>query len=279
MAEVLLFDLNGTLLDTEALALRIHRIFGRKLSVEAWFTRVLQYSMALSLAGEYREMSDLAGAVLKMCAAAAGVRVRESDIEEVQSGMKRLPPFRDVKKALRRLRDAGFRLAVLTNSSRSSLEEQLRHAGLREYFGEAFSVDMVRQYKPGQDTYRAAAHLLGVDLSKIVMVAAHPWDLMGAARAGCRTAFVARPGKALFPAAPRPDYAVRDLNELADRLVAKNGSRVPARGGNVRALPIMSAGLALGAAGYAVIRELRGKTSSGNSKSLPSLPSFATNTK
>ena len=42
------------------------------------------------------------------------------------------------------------------------------------------------------------------------------WDLMGAAAAGCRTAFVQRPGKALFPGALRPTYVANDLAVLAD---------------------------------------------------------------
>ena len=40
------------------------------------------------------------------------------------------------------------------------------------------------------------------------------WDVAGAKAAGMQTAFVARPGKALYPLAQAPDYVVKDLNEL-----------------------------------------------------------------
>ena len=254
---VIVFDLNGTLLDTEALAPAIRRIFGRKLPVDTWFTKVLLYSMATSLAGDYRPFGELAVAVLEMSAAAKGVQLREADIAKVKSGMKQLPAFPEVKKALRRLRDAGFRLAVLTNSAKGSLEEQLHHAGLAEYFEQAFSVDTVRRYKPARDTYRAAAYLLGVDLHAVLMVAAHPWDLLGATRAGCRTAFLARPGKALFPDAPVPDYTAGNLQELADRLMAANGLRVePETGHTGRWLAVTGCGVAVGAMGSALARRL-----------------------
>jgi 2-haloacid dehalogenase len=47
------------------------------------------------------------------------------------------------------------------------------------------------------------------------MVASHWWDLMGAARAGMRTAWVARDGRALSQAGPEPDLRAATLDELA----------------------------------------------------------------
>ncbi len=41
---------------------------------------------------------------------------------------------------------------------------------------------------------------------------------MGAENAGLQTAFVARPGKTLYPHAERPDYIVNDISELASIL-------------------------------------------------------------
>lgn len=254
---VIVFDLNGTLLDTEALAAPIRRIFGRKLSVDAWFTKVLLYSMATSLAGDYRPFGEIAVAVLEMSAAGKGIPLRAADIENVKSGMERLPPFPEVKKALRRLRETGFRLAVLTNSSRANLEEQLRHSGLAEYFEQAISVDTVRRFKPARDTYRAAAYLLGVDVHNVLMVAAHPWDLLGATRAGCRTALLTRPGKALFPDAPMPDYVAGNLQELAERLVSNSGSPMEPEPRNAgRWVTFVGCGVAVGALGGTLARRL-----------------------
>lgn len=258
MPAVIVFDLNGTLLDTEALAAPIRRIFGRNLSVDEWFTKVLLYSMATSLAGDYRPFNEIAVAVLEMGAAGQGVPLRADDIENVKNGMERLPPFPEVKKALRRLRETGFRLAVLTNSSRASLEEQLRHSGLAEYFEQAISVDTVRRYKPARDTYRAAAYLLGIDVHNVLMVAAHPWDLLGATRAGCRTALLTRPGKALFPGAPMPDYVAGSLQELMERLITKGGSPAePERGHTGRWVTLAGCGVAAGVLGGALARRLQ----------------------
>ena len=47
------------------------------------------------------------------------------------------------------------------------------------------------------------------------MVAAHGWDIAGIKASGMKAAFIARTGKVLYPLAQKPDYVVKDLQELA----------------------------------------------------------------
>jgi 2-haloacid dehalogenase len=51
------------------------------------------------------------------------------------------------------------------------------------------------------------------------LVAAHGWDLAGAAAVGCRTAFLARPGNALDPLRLPPTLVVEDVKMFAGRLL------------------------------------------------------------
>ena len=216
---VIVFDVNGTLLDTSALEPPFHRIFGANYSVREWFTELIQYSMATTLAGGFREFADLAIAVLQMAAAARDVRLSRSDVRNVRNTLQSLPPFPDVQPALARLRDAGYRLAALSNSATGALQNQLRNAGLDQYFERAISVAEVRKYKPAPDVYRHAAGVLGVATGALLMIAAHPWDLFGAANADCRTALIERPCTAPFPGAVPPDYIASGLDELTDRIL------------------------------------------------------------
>lgn len=224
MIKVLLFDLNGTLLDTSALRPRIHAIFNGKLSVDSWFDQVIQHAMAATLAGEYREFGHIAIAVLQMNAAARGINLSSSDIHKVQTGLQRLPPFPDVKSALRTLRASGFRLAVLTNSAPAAMQRQLQSAGLSESFHQPLSVHAVGRFKPAPEPYAFAAQQLNVHPGEILMVAAHHWDLWGASRAGLQTAFLQRPNKSLFPEAPLPHYVAADLKQLATLLTSAPSS-------------------------------------------------------
>ncbi len=70
-----------------------------------------------------------------------------------------------------------------------------------------------------------AAEILGVEIGEIRLVAAHGWDIVGAMRAGCAAAFVARPGKSLFPTAPPPDVVGADMLEVVDGIIAAEGGR------------------------------------------------------
>ena len=223
---VIVFDLNGTLLDTRALRPALRSVFGRKFETEQFFTRVLQYSMALTLSGEYRPLIDIAFAVLRMEADARRIKLSERDLNGIRAALSSLPPFRDVPGAMRKLRNAGFRLAVLTNSAGEDARVQVALAKLSRYFEHVISVAQVRRFKPARETYESAANVLGVPPHQILMVAAHPWDLIGAAAAGCRTAFIQRPGKALFPGALVPTYVARDVAELAVQLKSAGTQRV-----------------------------------------------------
>jgi 2-haloacid dehalogenase len=81
----------------------------------------------------------------------------------------------------------------------------------------------LRRLKPAPEPYRHAAERLGVPVGQVRLVAAHAWDVAGAARAGCATAFVARPGKVLDPLVAPPEVVGADLGEVADRIVAVDG--------------------------------------------------------
>ena len=217
---VILFDVNGTLLNTKALEPEIKRIFGHQLSAREWFTEVLQYSIALTQVGHYEDLGDIAEAVLAMDAHAYGLRLTSAHIQRVRKEMQQLPAFPDVKHALVRLRNAGYKLATLSNSSANTQQNQLKHAGLAPLFEHCFSVSQVEKCKPAVETYLFAVESLGVAASEVVMVAAHPWDLLGASRAGCQTAFVARPGKSPFRYAPKPDFEGNTLGDITDQMIA-----------------------------------------------------------
>ncbi len=228
MAQVLVFDVNGTLLETSALAPALRAIFGPEYSVEQWFDQVLTYAMATSLADDYRDFGDVALSVLEMAAKERKVDVEDRQKLRMRQAMKELPAFPDVKRALPRLRTAGFKLAVLSNSGSASLEQVLRNAGIAGLFDAVFSVEHMGRFKPAVEVYRTTAKMLGVETGEMLMVAAHAWDLLGAARAGCKTAFIRRQAKAPYPGAPHPDYVARDLYVLADELVGSPRKRMAA---------------------------------------------------
>ena len=57
--------------------------------------------------------------------------------------------------------------------------------------------------------------------AEAVLIAAHDWDVAGAAAAGLSTAFVAREGRVPLPAADAPTVVGADLDEVAALLVER----------------------------------------------------------
>ena len=223
MARVCVFDVNETLLDMGALDPHFERVFGDASARPAWFDRFLQLWLTEMVTGSYQPFGQIAGLALQMLAGERGVELSEDDQQRIVGGIAELPPHPEVEEGLSVLRDAGFRLATLTNSAAQVGEKQIDNSGLGEYFEQTLSADTVGRLKPAPEPYRMAAESLGVEIGDIRLVAAHGWDVVGAMRAGCAAAFVARPGKALFPTAPPPDVVGADLREVANGIIAAEG--------------------------------------------------------
>jgi len=109
---------------------------------------------------------------------------------------------------------------ALTDSAPAAVQQQLANAGLTSFFEGSFSVDTVRRFKPAPEPYQAVADSLGLPVDRLRLVAAHAWDIVGALGAGCAAAFVARPGKVLYPLGPKPDITGPDFKTVAELIVA-----------------------------------------------------------
>ncbi len=225
MARVCVFDVNETLLDMGALDPHFERVFGDASARPAWFDRFLLLWLTETVTGSYQPFGQIAGLALRMLAGERGVELSDDDQQEIVGGIAELPPHPEVEEGLSALRDAGFRLATLTNSTAEVGEKQIDNSGLREYFEQTLSADTAGHLKPAPEPYRMAAEVLGVEIGEIRLVAAHGWDIVGAMRTGCAAAFVARPGKSLFPTAPPPDVVGADMLEVVDGIIAAEGGR------------------------------------------------------
>lgn len=173
MARICVFDVNETLLDLGALDPVFEGAFGDAGARREWFLQMLQSAFVSTITGSYSPFGEIGAAALKMTAERRGVTLTEENQTTILGGMRELPPHPEVPDALDRLRDAGIRLAALTNSTQAVAEAQLAHAGLTERFERILSADTVRRLKPAPEPYRAAARELGAEVSDTRLVAAH----------------------------------------------------------------------------------------------------------
>jgi 2-haloacid dehalogenase len=219
---VLVFDVNETLIDIEALAPLFGEWFGDGRVLREWFAQLVMYSMTATLAEYYVDFFALGQGVLHMLADIHRVDITDDDVHRLQVQMGSMPAHSDAVAALTALRDTGFRLVTLTNSPhRSGVRTPLENAGLAQLFERQFSVDACRAFKPSPSVYRYVCRELGVTPADCMMVAAHVWDTLGAQNVGFSAALVTRPGNPPLPVDgfPQPDLVVSDLRQLAERLI------------------------------------------------------------
>jgi 2-haloacid dehalogenase len=220
---LLIFDVNETLLDLDSLAPYFERILGDGRTMRDWFAQVILYSEALTLAGEYTDFGAIGGAVLRMFGEIQRRNVSDEDVLDVKQAVASMPPHRDVKAGLERLKSAGFRMVTLTNNPRTTAEAQLKWGGLAAYFERMFSIDeVVRQYKPAPRVYHWVADEVGVTRSQCCLIACHVWDVLGAAATGMQTALILRPGNGRLGVGRQPDIVGSDLTAIVNELIAKH---------------------------------------------------------
>ena len=218
---VLVFDVNETLIDIEAMTPFFERIFGDPGTLREWFGQLVLYSMTTALSRRYVDYFTLGQALLQMLADIHQVSIGDTDLQRLKEAMLTLPAHPDVADGLAALRANGFRLVSSTNSPPNTHgPSPLEHAGLGGFFERQFSVDTLRTYKPDPAAYQHVCQQLNVAPQQCMMVAAHVWDTIGAQNAGFSAALITRPGNAPLPTneLPQPTVVAADLGQLAREL-------------------------------------------------------------
>jgi len=212
-----LFDVNETLLDLTPVEEVLQQAAGRPGTplLQPWFDTLIKTALTLTAADRYEDFGRLGAAAAGDVVGGVGGTWGDDDAAALRSAFGGLCAHPDVVPAFEALRARGDRLVPFGNSPLSTVETQLRGAGLRDLVDDVVSVDMAGALKPSPRSYAVALQRQGVPADEAVMVAAHGWDVLGAASAGLRTVFVTRDGRRPLPAEPRPTAVVTALTELA----------------------------------------------------------------
>lgn len=216
---ICIFDVNETLLDLAAMDADFESIFGKSGVRIEWFNQFLQSALVSVITDTYRPFGTFGSAAFDMVAAKHGISVRAEDKTALLGKIVHLPAHEDVVPGLKMLRDADFKTATLTNSTAEVAKKQLAFAGIDEYFDRILSADSINCLKPARSVYEMAANEFGVDVSEIILIAAHSWDIAGAKAAGLKGAFVTRGGNVPDPTFVQPDFVGSSIGEIADSII------------------------------------------------------------
>ncbi|MBA3264361.1 MAG: haloacid dehalogenase type II [Thermoleophilaceae bacterium] len=218
---VAILDVNETLSDLAPLAGRFEEVGAPGDLLPTWFAATLRDGFALAASDQYADFPDVARAALRpLLARSEGLRLPlDEAAERVLAGIATLPVHPDVEPGLRRLRDAGLRIATLTNGGAAATEALLERTGIADLVERNLDVAAGRRWKPAPEPYDYACRTLGVAPDAAVLIAVHPWDVHGARCAGLRSAWLDRHGDPYPSVFVAPDVRAADLPALVDQLI------------------------------------------------------------
>lgn len=171
----MLFDLDGTILDTNELIITSF-LEALKGTVPEGFCRDhIIPSMGAPLVDQMRRFSGLED-VTHLVDAYREVNLRLHD--------DYVKPFEAVKEVLERLQANGIKLGVVTTKMRLTTERGLRFVGIHAYMDAVITIDDVKNAKPHPEPVLKAMELLGADPATTLMLGDSTVDMQSAVAAG-----------------------------------------------------------------------------------------------
>jgi pyrophosphatase PpaX len=208
--ETVLFDLDGTLIDSGGLILASFRhatrtVLGRVIPDEELMANVGGHGIRAQMRGFDEERADEL------------VRVYR---EHNMTIYRRVRAFEGIEALLEHLRGEGRRLGVVTVKGRLAVDVTFEVLPLGRYFETVVTGDDTERHKPHPEPLLLALDRLGASASSAAYVGDSPFDVRAAKAAGMTAVAVLwgaiHPGPRLE--AEKPDALVRDLSELGDVL-------------------------------------------------------------
>lgn len=213
---VIVFDVNETLSDLSSVAATFVEVGAPRELAQGWFAALLRDGFALTTAGDPASFRQLAEHGARSILADHDRDLATDDaVAAILKSLGSVTLHLDAPEAIRQLSSGGHRLFTLSNGSTALAALLFRQAGLESHFDRLLSVEQHTAWKPSREAYERLPSETGMPLATSVLVAVHPWDINGAAKAGMKTAWVNRNGVTYPPYFAEPTYVVATLGELA----------------------------------------------------------------
>ena len=210
-----IFDAYGTIFDFASAAAHCTDIPDDKRAAltNLWRDKQLQYTWLRSLQGRYADFWQVTGEALDFTLDSLGIATPALR-DRLMDLYLTLSAFPEVPGTLRRLREAGFVTAILSNGSPAMLGAAVRGAGLQDLLDAVLSADAVQVFKTHPRVYEYGLKQLGMRAGQVSFQSSNDWDAFAASAYGMRVVWCNRYGQPRERLPGAPDREVRSLAEL-----------------------------------------------------------------
>jgi HAD superfamily hydrolase (TIGR01549 family) len=176
-----IFDLDGTLLDS----VDLHAL--------AWHEAMVKFGHDVTLEQVRSQIGKGGDKLIPVFLSADEQRDHGKELEEWRgrrfktSYLPLVRPFSAVPDLLRRLRDAGLRIAVASSAKRDELDKYLDIAGIADLVDATTSSEDADESKPAPDVFEIILKKLKIASADAVAIGDTPYDATAAGKAGVAT--------------------------------------------------------------------------------------------
>jgi len=182
----------------------------------AWRTRQFEYTWLRSVSQHYADFWKVTEDALVFAANMLQLDLSTEKRAQLMAAYLDLKAYADVRPALESLKQAGIRLAFLSNMTLAMLDAATKNSGLEGMFEFALSTDKVHTYKPDPRAYQMGIDAFGLQRHEILFAAFGGWDAAGAKWFGYPTFWVNRLHLPVEELDAAPDAIGESLTDLAN---------------------------------------------------------------
>ncbi len=158
----------------------------------AWRTRQFEYTWLRTISQHYADFWRVTQDALVFAANLLKLDLTNDKRVRLMDAYLSIRCWPEAPAALRSLKNAGIRLAFLSNMTQKMLNAGIRNSGLEGVFEHVLSTDRVKVYKPDPRAYQMGVDALRLKRGEIIFVAFAGWDATGAKAFGYSTFWVNR---------------------------------------------------------------------------------------
>lgn len=205
MFKGILFDLDGTLIDTLLLIKQCYRkTFNEQMGVKVPVEQIMK-----KLGLPFKDICALFVPDRVEKAAELYYKFYEQFHDQY------IRPYPGVSEVLYRLRSEGCQLGIVTSKRFSTTVKALEHFRLQDLFTVIVTADDCKRHKPHPDPVEKAVQLARLDPRAVLFVGDSPFDIQAGKSAGVKTAGITWGVSTKEELqASQPDFLVQNLNDI-----------------------------------------------------------------